>query len=76
MNEQLETETWLTYQCNTTKRETCSTCLTLGVPVTRTHSLDEMRLIDYSEDNGVVGVEFIDASQGSGLERRSLLQHR
>lgn len=47
-----------------------------GRPRDTEHSLDEMRLIDYSEDNGVVGVEFIDASQGSGLERRSLLQHR
>lgn len=41
--------------------------LTTGVKVARTHSLDDMRLIDYSADGGVVGVEFIDASEGVDL---------
>lgn len=35
--------------------------------VARTHRLDDMRLIDYSEDGAVVGIEFIDASEGVEL---------
>lgn len=35
--------------------------------VARTHALDDMRLIDYSADGGVIGVEFIDASLGVDL---------
>ena len=36
-------------------------------PVARTHALDDLRLIDYSADGGVVGLEFIDASSGIDL---------
>jgi len=36
--------------------------------VARSHSLDDTRLIDYSEDGAVVGVEFIDASGGVELQ--------
>lgn len=35
--------------------------------VAKTHPLDDMRLIDYSEDGAVVGIEFIDASEGVEL---------
>ncbi|MFN0148065.1 MAG: DUF2283 domain-containing protein [Dehalococcoidia bacterium] len=35
--------------------------------VARTHALDDMRLIDYSADGAVLGVEFIDASAGIDL---------
>ena len=35
--------------------------------VARTHAMDEMRLIDYSADGAVLGVEFIDASGGIDL---------
>lgn len=38
-----------------------------GAKVARTHSLDDMRLIDYSSDGAVVGVEFVDASGGVDL---------
>jgi uncharacterized protein YuzE len=41
--------------------------LKAGTKVARSHSLDDMRLIDYSEDGGVVGIEFIDASHGVDL---------
>jgi len=39
----------------------------IDLPVARTHALDDLRLIDYSEDGGVVGVEFLDASHGVDL---------
>ncbi len=33
-------------------------------PVARTEPLDDLRLIDYSQDGAVVGIEFIGASGG------------
>jgi len=36
-------------------------------PVARSVSLDDLRLVDYSADGRVVGVEFIDVSQGIDL---------
>jgi uncharacterized protein YuzE len=36
-------------------------------PVARTKSLGDFRLIDYSADGAVVGVEFIDATAGIDL---------
>ena len=39
----------------------------IDIPVHRTHALDDLRLIDYSEDGGVVGVEFLQASDGLDL---------
>lgn len=38
-----------------------------GEPVARTVGLDDSRLIDYSADGGVVGLEFLDASDGIDL---------
>lgn len=35
--------------------------------VAKTVSLDDLRLIDYSDDGAVVGLEFIDASAGVDL---------
>lgn len=35
--------------------------------VARSHSLDDIRIIDYSEDGAVVGIEFINASSGVDL---------
>ena len=35
--------------------------------VSRTVSLDDFRLIDYSKDGRVIGIEFIDASAGIDL---------
>jgi uncharacterized protein YuzE len=39
----------------------------IDLPADRTHALDDLRLIDYSEDGGVVGVEFLEASHGVDL---------
>jgi uncharacterized protein YuzE len=39
----------------------------LDESVERTHALDDLRLIDYSADGGVVGVEFLEASFGVDL---------
>ncbi|MBI5283723.1 MAG: DUF2283 domain-containing protein [Chloroflexi bacterium] len=36
--------------------------------VARTKSLDDFRLIDYSDDGAVVGIEFIDATAGIDLK--------
>ncbi|MDZ7729642.1 MAG: DUF2283 domain-containing protein [Dehalococcoidia bacterium] len=35
--------------------------------VARTTHLDDLRLVDYSADGGVLGIEFIDASSGIDL---------
>jgi uncharacterized protein YuzE len=35
--------------------------------VGRTHPLDGLRLIDYSQDGGVAGVDFLEASHGVDL---------
>lgn len=35
--------------------------------IARTHALDDLRLIDYSDDHAVLGVEFISASGGIDL---------
>ncbi len=40
---------------------------TPGETVARTVPLDDLRLIDYSADGAVVGLEFIDASEGIDL---------
>ena len=37
------------------------------VAVDRSHSLDDIRIIDYSKDGAVVGIEFINASSGVDL---------
>ncbi len=37
------------------------------LPVARTQALGDLRLIDYSADGGVVGVEFLEASTGVDL---------
>ena len=39
-----------------------------GASVARTTSLDDFRMIDYSADGAVVGVEFIDVTAGVDLE--------
>ena len=39
----------------------------IDLPVSRTHALDDLRLIDYSADGGIVGVEFLEASYGIDL---------
>ena len=39
----------------------------IDAPVARTHALDDLRLIDYSGDGGVVGVEFLEAKFGIDL---------
>jgi len=39
-----------------------------GSPVAKTSSLDDFRMIDYSADGSVVGVEFIDVTAGIDLE--------
>jgi len=36
-------------------------------PVDQTRPLDDLRLIDYSADGAVVGVEFLEASEGIDL---------
>ena len=36
-------------------------------PVAKTETLDDLRLIDYSSDGAVIGIEFIDASPGIDL---------
>ncbi len=41
--------------------------ITPGETVARTVPLDDLRLIDYSADGAVVGLEFIDASEGIDL---------
>jgi len=41
--------------------------LAASAPVRRTVAIDDSRLIDYSEDGVVLGLEFIDASQGIDL---------
>ena len=41
--------------------------ITPGETVARTGPLDDLRLIDYSADGAVVGLEFIDASEGIDL---------
>lgn len=41
--------------------------LAAGVVVARTVELDDARLIDYSADGAVVGLEFLDASEGIDL---------
>ncbi len=35
--------------------------------VAYTRSLDDFRLVDYSADGGIVGIEFVDASAGVDL---------
>lgn len=37
------------------------------LPVGKTKPLDDLRLIDYSKDGAVVGVEFLEASEGVDL---------
>ena len=39
----------------------------MDAPVARTHPLDDLRLIDYTEDGGVIGVEFLEAKYGIDL---------
>ncbi|MPZ48295.1 MAG: DUF2283 domain-containing protein [Dehalococcoidia bacterium] len=39
----------------------------LDSPVASTHAIDDLRLIDYSEDRAVVGVEFLQVSDGVDL---------
>jgi uncharacterized protein YuzE len=39
----------------------------IDAPVAKTHPLDDLRLIDYTEDGGVVGVEFLEAKSGVDL---------
>jgi uncharacterized protein YuzE len=36
-------------------------------PVAKSHALDDSRIIDYSADGGVVGVEFVNAGEGIDL---------
>ena len=42
-------------------------CLTPGATIDKTVSLDDLRLIDYSNDGAVVALEFLDASEGIDL---------
>jgi uncharacterized protein YuzE len=39
----------------------------MDAKVNKTHPLDDLRLIDYSDDGGVVGVEFLEAKYGIDL---------
>lgn len=39
----------------------------LDTPVHRSASLDDLRIIDYSADGAVIGIEFINASAGVDL---------